>query len=426
METPLTQSEFSDLLLPMKPIAGQRIAVAVSGGADSLTLTMMLGEYCQSQGIILTALTVDHGLRDAAAEEARTVGGWLKERGISHVTLKWQGDKPHSNIQDQARLARYRLMGQWCLENNVTRLFLAHHLNDQAETFLIRLFRGSGVDGLSAMKAQSDFPVSFPDGENIILCRPFLDVAKTRLEATLRHMGQKWIEDPSNQNEAYTRIKVRNLLRENEIEGLNAGRMAQTAARMGRVQTLLQSLTDDLIQQVAVHFPEGYVEVALVPLLSAHEEIALRCLAKLTRRISGGKYSPRLLKLEALYNRLKSEGFSGQTLGGCLISPLRNSRIMISREVAAIEGDIDLMMGVKKIWDGRFFIENDSIVGILRKIGHSEWKILCEENPELGKLKLQKVVRDSLPCIVSKDGRVILPDFIQGFEKNGFRASFKG
>lgn len=425
METPLTQSEFSDLLLPMKPIAGQRIAVAVSGGADSLALTMMLGEYCQSQGIILYALTVDHGLRAAAAEEARTVGGWLKKQGISHVTLKWQGDKPHSNIQDQARLARYRLMGQWCSENNVTRLFLAHHLNDQAETFLIRLFRGSGVDGLSAMKAQSDFPVSFPGGENIILCRPLLGVDKARLEATLRHRDQKWIEDPSNQNEAYTRIKVRNLLRENEIEGLNAGRMAQTAARMGRVQTLLQSLTDDLIQQVAAYFPEGYVEVALAPLLSAHEEIALRCLAKLTRRISGGKYSPRLLKLEALYNRLKSEDFSGQTLGGCMISPLRNDRIMISREVAAIEGDIDLMAGAKQIWDGRFFIENNSIVGILRKIRSSEWKILCEENPELGKLKLHKVVRDSLPCIVSGDGRVTLPDFIPGFEKNGFRASFK-
>lgn len=422
---PLTQAEFINLLLPMKPAQGEAVSVAVSGGADSLSLTLMLGEWCRSNGISLTALTVDHGLRVAAAEEARKVGGWLKKQHISHVILKWQGDKPHSNIQDQARLARYRLMGEWCQENKITRLFLAHHQGDQAETFLIRLFRGSGIDGLSAMKAQSDFPHPLPATGNIILCRPLLAVAKDRLEATLQHMNQPWIEDPSNQDEAYTRIKVRNLLKQNNIEGLNAERMAQTAARMGRVQSLLLSLTEGLFQECVTYFPEGYAEVKLRPLLSAHEEIALRCLASLNRRISGGKYAPRLMRLEALYDRLKSPDFPGQTLGGCLISPLQNNRIMISREVSAIEGDIDLKAHMKKLWDGRFLIENQATEGVLKKLGASQWQAACQENPVLKKLKLLKIVRDSLPCIVSDSGKVTLPDFIPGLEKTGFRATFK-
>ncbi|PCI50883.1 MAG: tRNA lysidine(34) synthetase TilS [Alphaproteobacteria bacterium] len=423
MDTPLTQAEFRNLLLP--PRSASAIAVAVSGGADSLALTVVLGEYCLREGISLTALTVDHGLRGDSAQEARTVGSWLEKRGIAHVILKWQGDKPQSNIQDQARLARYRLMGEWCQENDIARLFLGHHQGDQAETFLIRLFRGSGIDGLSAMKIRSDFPVPLSGRGDITLHRPLLAVPKARLEATLRHMNQPWIEDPSNQNETYTRIKVRNLLKQNDIEGLNAERMAQTAARMGRVQSLLLSLTGDLTRQSVIYFPQAYAEVELLPLLSAHEEIALRCLASLVRRIGGGKYTPRLMRLEALYDRLKTTGFSGQTLGGCLISPLGDNRVMISREVSAIDAIIDLEADREILWDGRFFVENRAIKGILQKLGSISWRAVCGENPELKKLKLHKAVRDSLPCIISDSGKVALPDFMPGFEKTGFKATFK-
>ncbi len=423
--TPLTQSEFSDLLLPMKLVRGEAVAVAVSGGADSLALTLMLGDYCRTNGISLTAVTVDHGLRSEAAEEARQVGEWLKILGISHVILNWQGDKPHSNIQDQARLARYRLMGEWAQENNIAKLFLAHHQGDQAETFLIRLFRGSGVDGLSAMKQQSAFPHPFAIDGDITLCRPLLGVAKVRLEATLTQRGQPWIEDPSNQNDAYMRIKVRNLLLENDIEGLDTERLAQTAARMGRVQSLLHSLTEELIEKSVTFSPEGFVEILLPPLLSAHDEIALRCLASLTRRISGGQYAPRLARLEALYDRLKGSEFSGQTLGGCLVTPLPQRRIMISREVASIADAIDIESQMKLLWDGRFFIENRKAGGVLKKLETPQWQTACQENPNLKKLKLPKVIRDSLPCIVSEGGEVILPTFIFGFEKKGFLATFK-
>ncbi len=412
-------------MVPMGCSAGGNLAVAVSGGADSLALSFMLGEWCRSHDISLTAITVDHGLRPEAAAEARQVADWLRPYDIAHVTLTWDGDKPHSNIQDQARRARYRLMGEWCRSHGVDKIFLGHHQDDQAETFLIRLLRGSGVDGLAAMKPQADFPVSVPGRGRLTVCRPLLTVPKDRLKATLRHLGQTWIEDPSNENDSYTRIKVRNLLAEDGIEGLTVGRMAATAARMGRVQSLLMSLTADLEREAVTWFPEGYVEVAVAPLISAHEEIALRCLAALLRRISGGTYAPRLTRLEALFDRLRAGDFAGQTLGGCLISPRSANCIRISREAAGISESCDLERNSNLIWDGRFVIENGAISGHLKKIERAEWQQICHQNPALEKMRFAKVVRDSLPCIITDTGEVILPNFIPGFEGTGFQARLK-
>ncbi len=415
----------------MAPKSGESVAVAVSGGADSLALTLMLAEWCRENNIPLTALTIDHGLRAEAAEEARQVARWLKKHDILHKTFKWQGDKPESNIQDQARLARYRLMGQWCQANNVSKLFLAHHQGDQAETFLIRLFRGSGVAGLSAMKGMSDFPVPLPgplieeNGGQIIICRPLLSVPKERLEATLQHLDQPWIEDPSNQNTTFTRVKVRNLLRESDIEGLNAERMAQTAARMARVQSLLQSLTAELAQDCVSYYPEGYIEVKIKPLMAAHEEITLRCLASLTRTISGGQFAPRLARLETLNDRLKGREFAGQTIGGCLISPLQDDRIMISREVAAIKDILNLEREASALWDGRFIVQNKATAGVVKKLEPADWQMLCRDNPDLKKLKIRQMVRESLPCMHFINGQLSLPDFIPGFENAGFQATFR-
>ncbi len=428
-DAPLTPAEFSDLMRSVSPAAGEGIAVAVSGGADSLALTLLLGEWCRSHKIALTALTVDHGLRPQAADEARQVGLWLQKYNIPHVILRWQGDKPHSNIQDQARMARYELMGQWCQQNKVSRLFLAHHQGDQAETFLMRLFRGSGVDGLSAMKEQSDFPVALPGPEDITLCRPLLHRTRESLEATLRQMGQPWMEDPGNRNENYMRVKVRNLLRDSDIEGLNHDRMARTAARMGRVQSLLQSLTDDLTHRAVTVVPYGYAVVRLRPLMAAHEEIALRCLAQLIRRIGGGKYAPRLRRLEALYDRLRQVDFPGQTLAGCLVSAFRNDpddkTVMISREPSAIDDIIDLPRRGMLLWDGRFIIDCTGWSGQVKKLEVDEWRLACQDYPDLEKLKLQKIVRDSLPCIRISNDKVILPDFVAGFDEKGFKAVLK-
>jgi len=422
MTFPLTDDEFSDLMLPVMPQAGEPVAVAVSGGADSLALTILLGQWCAAHDVPLTAITVDHGLRTESAGESRQVARWLEKYDISHVILTWQGDKPRSNIQQQARLARYRLIGKWCQENRVRQLFLGHHQGDQAETFLIRLFRGSGVDGLSAMKIQSDYPLPLP---GVTICRPLLYTARERLADTLRETGQVWIEDPSNRDEHYTRVKIRNLLQQNDIEGLNPPRMARTAARMGRVQSLLKGLTDELTAAAVTFFPEGYARINPEKLLLAHEEIALRALASLMRRIGGGAYTPRLAKLESLYERVKAADFPGQTLAGCRISPRQDGNIMISREAAAIKDNLDLEAHSVTLWDGRFIIENGATAGRVKKLAPPEWQKACQDYPGLEALTLPWFVRESLPCIIAPDGKVILPDFLPGFEKTGFSVTFR-
>jgi len=402
--------------------------VAVSGGADSLALTLLLGQWCEANNIALTALTVDHGLRAEAKAEAVQVGQWLKEKRIRHVILNWQGDKPNSNIQEKARIARYQLMGEWCQENDVNKLFLAHHQGDQAETFLIRLFRGSGVDGLSAMKAKSDFPVPLTRSSTVSLCRPLLGVAKKRLEATLRQRDQHWIEDPGNQNENYMRVKVRKMLQDSDIEGLDTQRMAQTAARMARVQSLLQALTRDLMQEAVEIFPQGYTRVNLSRFLSAHEELALRCLSLLLKKNSGRRYVPRFSRVETLYKKLKQKDFSGQTLGGCLIAPARTvpeaATLLISREIAAIDDKCDFENRGGYLWDNRFEIDIPDGARHVKRLELAEWRVVCEYNPGLKKLKLPKKILYGLPCVILMSGEVILPNFIAGFEEKGFKAIF--
>jgi len=190
---PLTAQEVADALDTCGIGADEQVAVAVSGGADSLCLALMVAEARPT-----VCLTVDHGLRPEAANEAAMVHDFLARRGIEHETLEWEGEKPAANIQAVAREARYQLMTAWCRDKGIKWLLTAHHLDDQAETLLLRLARGSGVYGLAAMAPVSNPPVG--GGAPPRLARPFLDFPKARLVATLNAMAVDWVEDPSNQS----------------------------------------------------------------------------------------------------------------------------------------------------------------------------------------------------------------------------------
>lgn len=423
---PLAPPDLSDLFEGMSLKKGEHVAVAVSGGADSLALTILLGEWGRAQGISVTALTVDHGLRPEARDEAVQVAAWLNCYDIPHVTLTWQGDKPHNNIQDRARQMRYQLMGDWCLQTGVKKLFLAHHKGDQAETFLMRLLRGSGVEGLAAMSRLAPFPGISYAAEGLLLCRPLLSVDKESLQSILRARQQPWIEDPSNQNDSYTRVKIRNLLRDNDLEGLTVERMAQTAQRMGRVQSLVHSLTDELGRETVTFYPAGYGIVHLDLLLSAHDEIALRLLARVLRDISGAAYAPRFIKLEGLYARLATVGFKGQSIGGCVVTRKGPDKIMISREVAAIQESFEVQPQVPYVWDGRFRVLSRDKKGRVQRLDDDLWKKLCAAQPELKKIIMPKAVRHSLPCLLQEDGQIFLPHFVTGCGASAFRGDRLG
>jgi tRNA(Ile)-lysidine synthase len=198
---PISAVEFSASIDGDIPVCS-RLAVAVSGGADSMALLLLLKQWTLTNRCSLHALSVDHKLRPESAQECTQVARWCEALGIAHTTLTWEHAPIRSAVQQQARDARYALMFDWCRANRVEHLFTAHHLDDQIETFMLRLLRGSGLVGLSAMR-----PSTERDG--ISLHRPLLAFPKARLVAILEAARQPWLEDPSNQNTAFTRNALR-------------------------------------------------------------------------------------------------------------------------------------------------------------------------------------------------------------------------
>jgi tRNA(Ile)-lysidine synthase len=344
---PLGADEFSTLMARLGPFeGGPRLAVAVSGGADSMALTLLAAAWTAVAGGTLTALTVDHRLRPAAAEEAAQVAAWLGGRGIAHRTLRLPTPLPAKGVQAAARAARYRQLESWCAEAGVLHLLLAHNLEDQAETLLLRLARGSGLDGLAGMA-----PVSERAACRVL--RPLLEVPRARLEATLRQAGQGWIEDPSNRDPAYLRVRLRRAEAVLEEAGLGAARLAATAARLGRARAALEAGVAALLARAALVHPAGFVRLDPAALKAAPEEIGLRALAAVLALVGGALYPPRLERLERLYREIPAGIGGGRTLGGCRVLA-RRGRLLVCREPAAVAPPVPALPGGTIHWDGRF------------------------------------------------------------------------
>lgn len=347
-----------DAFAPFEP--APVLAVAVSGGPDSLCLTLLADRWARAQGGRVEAVTVDHGLRPESGVEARQVGSWLKARGIRHRVLRWDGDKPKSDLAAQARAARYRLLAGWAADRGILHLLLAHHLDDQAETLLLRLARGSGVDGLSAMAGAVELG-------SLRLLRPLLDVPKAALVARLRQDDQAWVEDPGNRAGASARSRVRLAL---EQEGLSPRRLAETAARLSRARQALDQAAASLAAQAVEAHPCGFLRVDPAPLATAPAELSLRVLARCLMAISGDPYPPRLERLERLAaGVLHNTSARGQTLHGCQWSRV-GGRWLVVREAAAIAAPVVAMAltapATDGLWDRRFRIAASAIKALPR------------------------------------------------------------
>ena len=406
-DQPLTAREFEHLMAAVgleRP--GPKVAVAVSGGADSMALTLLAAEWGDVTGLIF-----DHQLRDKSDEEAGQVAVWLEAADIQCEILKWSGDKPASDLQAAARAARYAALEGWCRENGAGHLLLGHHRDDQAETFLIRLARGSGVDGLSAMAGQSP-PLTRPDGP--LICRPLLAIPKSRLKATLKARDQEWIEDPTNQDPAYLRTQVRQLLRDSEIDGLSPERLSETADRMASVRRYLDEVTADYLRLTARFDPGGYVEVAKDFGSAVDPVIGLRALARVLRIVSGADYAPRQAKLERLYDDLCGPGFAGATLGGCQLvfedrGPSPN--LLVVREVAALEAAAQLAPGQTQFWDGRYLITYEKGPGPLtvQGLGEAGWRQVAAQWSEDDEIRFPRAAALSLPSFWKGQNLLAVP-----------------
>ncbi len=415
---PVGAADFEELMAVVGPFeAAVELAVAVSGGADSLALAVLADEWARHRGGRIVALTVDHGLRLEAAEEARQVGRWLRRLGIPHHILHWRGRKPKANLQAAARAARYELLTRWCGEGRILHLLLAHHLDDQAETFLLRLGRGSGVDGLAAMAPVVETPT-------VRLVRPLLEVPRVRLAATLEARGQEWIKDPSNRDPAYARVRVRALLPRLAREGMTPTRLASTARHLGRARAALEAQTTRLLARAVAVFPAGYCRVDGAGLAAAPEEISLRALARALMCIGGRTYTPRLERLERLHRALGSGSLSvARTLAGCRITPHRGG-VLICREPAAAKDRLSVAPGARIVWDHRFLIDIAAAKGgagtpqaTLERLGRHGWAEVAAADPSLRGTVIPAAVRPSLPALKDHDGVLAVPHL--GYRRRG-------
>jgi tRNA(Ile)-lysidine synthase len=344
---PIGAAEFAALMAALGPFEpSPRLAVAVSGGVDSMALTLLSHGWAAARGGAIAALTVDHRLRPAAAAEATQVGAWLRARGIRHHVLLRTGDLPEHGVQAAARAARYHLLEGWCRAQGVLHLLLAHHREDQAETLLLRLARGSGLDGLAGMAAVSEWP----DCRRL---RPLLAVSRGRLAATLEASGQGWIEDPSNHDVAYARVRLRAAAPQLAQLGLDAERLAGTAERLARARAAVEEDVAALLARASAVYPAGFACIDVAAMRRAPEELGLRALAGVLTLIGGGAYPPRLERLQRLYGELPGGLGGGRTLGGCRILPRRGG-LLVCREPAAVSLPVAVTPGVAASWDGRF------------------------------------------------------------------------
>ena len=418
-DNPVALSEFADRMARLGPYeAAPHIAVACSGGPDSMALMLLADRWARALGGTATALVVDHGMRPESAREAATVGAWLADAGIESVTLTCKAPPPASDRQAAARRARYALMRRWCRDAGVLHLLLGHHRLDQAETFLLRLARGSGVDGLAAMAA-------IHETGDVRLLRPLLDVPRERLRACLEDERRPYVEDPSNEDIAFARVRMRAVLPAFEREGLTASRLTATARRMARARVALDSAATALLARAAAIYPEGYANLRPATLCEAPEEVGLRALSRLLACIGGGDYGPRLERLERLHGWLAQGGSAGagRTLGGCRIIRRRGS-VLVCRETAAVKGSV--AVGDGAVWDGRFRLSVGRVspggprVGMLGRAG---WKKLVHERPGLRKLDLAAAVRRSLPAVWALDEVIAVPHLSYRRDNQDSRAS---
>ncbi len=374
---PITLSEAQALLAPLMRFPS--VALAVSGGPDSLALMHLAARWRAelAQGPRLSVLTVDHGLRAGSRDEAELVGRMASALGFSHAILTWEKQEPHSaSLQAQARAARYDLMAAYCHEHDIAALVTAHHLDDQAETFLMRLKRGSGLDGLAAIPERGAWA-------GIAILRPLLDVPKARLVATLEAAGIDFVSDPSNADPRFERARVRGSAEALERLGLTPEALALSARRLRRAREALDHAAQDFLAAHSEMNEAGYALIDRDALASAPQEIALRALSQLIGAVGGGETPLRLAKLEALLAALEVDSGKAHTLGRCRLQPL-SGRLGIFREVRGRGLPVArLLPGERTLWDNRFRIElgaSEPEPIVVRALGESGLRALRDRS----------------------------------------------
>lgn len=384
------------------PVFPSDIALAVSGGGDSMAMLYFAHSWTRVFGLRLWVVTVDHGLRPESAAEAAMVAAECNALGWPHATLRWHWDG-QGNLMDAARRARLSLIDRW--RGGLEHVLMAHTADDVAETFLQRLKRGSGVEGLSAMAPRrrvclhpNDKP-GLPDADvtathrppivsrgdaglagcspDFEILRPCLDMRRDDLRHVLKTLQGRWVDDPSNDDQSYDRVRMRRLLADLNGHGLGTETLAPTAQRMARAQVALRARAAQVWGDIGQEDRDaGHILFDRTGFAAVEEDTQLRLLAAALQYVSTAKYRPRLASLEDLLDRLLSGGAG--TLHGCETRCERN-QIRVYREFARV-ADRTVRIGVSPVWDNRWRISGCDFKGLtLRALGEDGWAQIGEK-----------------------------------------------
>ncbi|MXQ08719.1 tRNA lysidine(34) synthetase TilS [Alphaproteobacteria bacterium GH1-50] len=333
----------------------RRIGIAVSGGSDSLSLLHLMAEWGRAD---LMAATIDHGLRPEAAEEAAYVARFCEGLGIPHRTLRWRDWDGKGNLQDQARQARYRLLARWADRQRLDTVALGHTLDDQAETFLMRLAREAGLDGLSGM------PQVF-HRHDMRFDRPLLFERRSDLRAFLDRRGIRWVDDPTNEDEGFSRIKARRALQALEPLGIDVEVIGYSMLNLDFARTALA----EHVREIALGLSQvigGDIVFDRAKLRRQNPEILRKLISGALKWVSADTYPPRRDALSDVIAALESP--RNMTLHGCLIMPT-DMTVRIAREFNAIKG---LEGPTNRIWDGRWRLNGPHAEGLeVRALGEA-------------------------------------------------------
>ena len=304
------------------------LVLAVSGGPDSTALLWLVAKWRSGlkRPPRLLAVTIDHGLRRESRSEALDVARLAKALDVEHRTLRWTGPKPTSGLPAAAREARYRLLADAARKIGAAHVLTAHTRDDQAETLMMRLARGSGLAGLAAMARET------PRGA-VTIVRPLLDVPKARLIATLHKAKIDYADDPTNHDPVFTRTRFRALMPQLMREGIDSRNLARLAQRLARANTALESVVSVMEHSIGRISERGLIEIDARAFATLPDEIALRLLGRAVAAV-GSEGSAELAKLEALLVGLRAAAERRermtQTLAGAMIA-LRPDLIVVDR-----------------------------------------------------------------------------------------------
>lgn len=305
----------------------KQIAVAVSGGCDSMALTLALNDFCKKNKIKIQALTIDHGVRKDSKIEAKKVGELLKKFNISHKILSIPKKQiPQKNIEANLREIRYTILSDFCQKNHIEFLFVGHHLGDIAENFLIRLFRGSGLDGLSPMQKISEI-------KGIKIIRPFLEISKDELKNYLIEKNISWFEDETNDDEKFLRNKIRKFLASFEDKNLLEKRIYNASNEIAKTRDFFDEIVSGYELEIVEQIADNIILINRRKLREINQAIALKILAKILMKIGDKKYKPRKEKLIRFYEYLIADGvIKKREFYGCVVEKYQDERVKIYKK----------------------------------------------------------------------------------------------